>query len=71
MIKNFTTKHSGLYQCQVTRNSTNEKIFSKPAEIQISKCSEYDLKLALIVGNSNYESDDEEIKQCKKCSKVI
>lgn len=29
-----------------------------------------DLKIALIIGNSNYEPDDEEIKFCKKCTNM-
>jgi hypothetical protein len=32
--------------------------------------SQVDLKLALIIGNSHYESDDEEIKFCRQCANM-
>lgn len=39
-IDNFDLSKEGIYKCQVTREATNEKIFSKKSEIVTAKLSQ-------------------------------
>ncbi|CAF0896417.1 unnamed protein product [Brachionus calyciflorus] len=67
-IDEITTDDIGRYYCQVTRESTSEKIMSSTScQVDINEKSEFDLKIALLIGNADYERDEHRYNECLMC----
>lgn len=69
-IEKLSSNDIGRYTCQITRESTNEKVISPTGcVVQIKEKSDFDLKIALLIGNGDYEKDKICYETCRECKR--